>query len=134
MPEFLCFLGLEQAFELANRIMKHSENTAYYNQELCYDTTFNIGEFFISTLLIRNIEMGEEPYFPVAFFIHDRKKTETHQYFFKKIKKLLQINLNIPFITDREMAIEAGLKEYLALHANRLFCSNHIVKKCRTFF
>lgn len=127
-PEFVCVLGLRQAFQLANRLMSHSSLVSNHNQEICYDTTFNIGDFFISTLLMRNVEIAEEPYFPIAFFIHDRKRTEDHEFFFKTISTLLIVNDNIPFISDREQAIDAGLKAFPELYKNRLFCSNHLVK------
>ena len=55
------------------------------NQVVTYDTTFNLCEFYVSTLVMKNTELlndsKKEPLFPVAYFIHNWKSTETHQVF-----------------------------------------------------
>jgi len=38
-----------------------------------YDTTFNVGEYYLSTLVVKLPIFEEEPSFPVAFGLDERK-------------------------------------------------------------
>ena len=104
-PDLQIFCGLDEAFDLANRVFKRSEKSVHFNQLLSYDTTFNIGEHYISILLAQNFEVQGDKMFPVAYFIHERKRCEDHRAFFDFVFKKLQINDHIPIVTDRERAI-----------------------------
>ena len=39
---------------------------------LHYDTVFNMGDFYLSTLVFRHIMFKKSPVIPVAFIIHSR--------------------------------------------------------------
>lgn len=42
-------------------------------QMFAYDTTFNLGDFYISTFVMRNTILEMNPIFPVAFMNYKRK-------------------------------------------------------------
>ena len=45
---------------------------------LSYDTTFQLGNFYISPLLFRHTIFSNKPTILAIFMLHERKKTETH--------------------------------------------------------
>lgn len=49
---------------------------------LSYDTTFNLGNVYVSVLMAQSGALGEKPCFPIAFLVHDRKFEDTHKIFF----------------------------------------------------
>ena len=46
--------------------------------------TFNCGDFFVSTLLYRQIEFIEKPIISLLIMIHDSKQQAVHEVFFQK--------------------------------------------------
>ena len=130
-PDLQVFAGLNQAFKIANRIFHHSSKTSIHKQLICYDTTFNVGNYYLSTILIKNVELGDEPMFPVAFFIHDRKKMDDHRAFLKFVFNRLQVNQNIPVVTDRERAITNVFLEMPETKNNHFCCFNHIISDAK---
>lgn len=46
-----------------------------------YDTTFKLGDLYVSPLVLRNIIFENSPIMPVAFLIHGRKKEKVHARF-----------------------------------------------------
>ena len=56
------------------------------DQLLSYDTTFQLGDFYISTLVFRHTAFVEKPCIPAMFLLHERKLTTTHAHFFQELK------------------------------------------------
>ena len=52
---------------------------------LSYETTFNVGDFFVSVLVFRHVLFKNGVTIPAAFLIHDRKNQSTHDEFFRII-------------------------------------------------
>ncbi len=50
-----------------------------------YDTTFDLGDCYVSILVVRFVEFTNSPIIPVMFMIHEKKTKEAHQLFFQKI-------------------------------------------------
>jgi hypothetical protein len=50
-----------------------------------YDTTFNIGDFYMSVFLLRHGLLEQEPAVPLFYLFHDRKFEENHLALFKVI-------------------------------------------------
>jgi hypothetical protein len=125
-PDLMIFVGIDQAFDLANRCFSHSRTQNSNKQLLTYDTTFNIGGYYMSTLGSINPELKETPFYPICFMIHDRKLTETHQMFLEWAFNKLSINGNIPIVTDREDAIRKFFKNNKLLDSLHVFCHRHI--------
>ena len=69
---------------------------------LHYDTVFNMGDFYLSTLVFRNAIFKKDPITPVAFFIHSRRFQEDHMLFMKTIGKSLPLlaSKKILMVTD----------------------------------
>ena len=58
---------------------------------LHYDTVFNMGDFYLSTLVFRQSMFANCPITPVAFFIHSCRFQEDHMQFVKVIRKSLPL-------------------------------------------
>ena len=48
---------------------------------LGYDTTFKLGDIYVSVLVFRHAMFNDSPVIPVAFLIHDRKFQKVHEVF-----------------------------------------------------
>lgn len=87
-PDLLCIIGLQEILEEADRVLSLKSNS----QLLSYDTTFRLGDFYVSPFLIRHTFFNERPCIPAMFLIHERKFTETHEEMFRECIK------RIPFL------------------------------------
>ena len=72
--------GLDVILNEANKVLQLKDA----GQLLSYDTTFQIGDFYVSTLLFRHLIFEECPCIPALFVIHERKFSEIHQELFKQ--------------------------------------------------
>lgn len=86
---------------------------------------FNIGEFYASILLIKNIMIEKDPIFPLFMMIHESKKFKNHNEFFFLIDNILKFTEyeNVIIITDRESSIIRAIN---FIKLNHFFCTNHI--------
>jgi len=98
--------------------------------QLTYDTTFNLGDFYLSVLLFRETDFEGEPVIPLAYFLHERKLNATHTNFFRHMKSLLpelETTSNVYIVTDSEAAIVSALKlEFPNLKS--FLCWNHTIQ------
>lgn len=103
---------------------------------LSYDTTFDLGEFYLSVLTFRSTEFYEKPILPLMYMIHERKNQEAHNMFFDKLSELVP-ELCEPgqqrtyMVTDEEAAIVNAIKTYLP-HLNRYRCWIHTWRNIKT--
>ena len=80
-------------------------------QMLTYDTTFKLGDFYLSALIFKETEFSDTFLVPVAYVLHDRKLDEVHQLFFKMITQILpelvitKETNKFFFVIDQEVAI-----------------------------
>ena len=90
---------------------------------LHYDTVFNMGDFYLSTLVCRNSIFQKDPITPVAFFIHSRRLKEDHLLFMKSLRHSLPLlaSKRLLIVTDREFDFSGVFP--LCLNA---FCWNHL--------
>ena len=51
-------------------------------QCISYDTTYKLGDFYVSFLVFRETEFFEMPCIPAIYLIHERRIDETHDFFF----------------------------------------------------
>ena len=56
---------------------------------LHYDTVFNVGDFYLSTLLFCHSMFKRHPIVPVGFFIHSRRFHEDHKRFLEMVRQTL---------------------------------------------
>ena len=90
---------------------------------LHYDTLFNMGDYYLSTLSYRQGLFIGEPIVPAAFFVHSRRFKSDHLDFIKSFTTMLPsiLTKRINIITDREFQFDGTFPI-----ANHLFCWNHI--------
>ena len=90
---------------------------------LHYDTVFNVGDYYLSTLTFNNSLFVGEPIIPCAYLVHSRRYHSDHKAFLSDIVdnvpglKTKEVNI----ITDREFKFADVFPI-----GNHLFCWNHI--------
>lgn len=95
---------------------------------LSYDTTFQLGDFFVSPLVFQDMRFNPPPTVPLAYLIHERKTKSVHEEFFRHVYKLLP-GLDgcerVFFVTDNEAAIVSSIRETFRCTSTFL-CWNHL--------
>ena len=85
---------------------------------LSYDTTFRLGDFYVSSLLFRHVLFNQSPVIPAAFMLHERKFQSTHEEFMKiinlKLPLLSKLKKPVLIVTDDETGICTAIDRYLA--------------------
>ena len=127
-PDLEAVFGMAEVVEGLERELQLSEP----GQLLSYDTTFQLGNFYLSILLYKSMIFQEEPCIPALFLMHERKFTSTHATFFSELKKVVPSiqRSRIPIVTDRERAITSAINCVLPEIPN-LSCWNHIFQDVR---
>jgi len=101
--------------------------------QLSYDTTFNLGDFYISILLFRYTIFQESPVVPLAYMIHERKYTSTHTAFFQYLQSIcpeIDSAQKVIMITDSETAIRQGILNAFP-NLKVFLCWNHLFQNCK---
>nr|XP_047145208.1 uncharacterized protein LOC105850804 isoform X2 [Hydra vulgaris] len=105
---------------------------------LHYDTTFNLGNYYLSCLAYRHVcletkwnkYLYSSPTVPFAFFIHEKRLAQNHKYFFQTIKEnVCGKNFNKSrklFISDREF----DCSHYFD-NTKSLVCWNHLLQNVK---
>jgi hypothetical protein len=84
IPNFVVVLMTENMAELFTNINHLPELVLHY------DTTFNIGHFYLSILIFKHPLFESKPVIPLAYLMHHTKKYEFHKTFFETV--LLRCN------------------------------------------
>ena len=83
-PDLVMVVANKKSLVDFNQLLElHKESTIC----LHYDNTFEIGNFYVSPLLYRNILFEKDPVIPLAFLVHERKYQRHHQAFFAAINE-----------------------------------------------
>lgn len=99
LPDFIVIL--------ISKEMSHKFTS--FSREMCtlyYDTTFNLGDFYVSPLTYQTCVLQNNVIIPLAYLIHHTKKKETHKSFFKFLRYYCPSIIGKPIVTDREKAIQ----------------------------
>ena len=101
-------------------------------QLLSYDTTFLLGDFYVSPLVFRHTIFRENPCIPVMFLLHERKFKETHQEMFRECLKYIPSlkKTRCPLVTDKEQAIVDAVNSVLP-EISLVHCWNHLFRDIR---
>jgi len=117
-PDLIVCLGLTQLLQFA------SANT---DAVLSYDTTFCLGDFYLSFLVLSCSFFVERPVMPVAFVLHERKFDTVHHVFFQHFLTKCTHMKNACVVTDGEAgivkAVQAVMPEW-----KLATCWNHIIR------
>ena len=98
---------------------------------LYYDTTFNMGDFYVSALLYRHTVFISAPVMPLLLLVHERRTTDSHEILFRWLQKLTGIQAAV-FVVDRELAITNAIKNILP-QAAIVYCWNHVIGDVRAW-
>ncbi len=130
-PDLVVVCGVKRFLIESNRLLAlHS--TLPNAQLLSYDTTFQLGDFYVSPLLFRNTLFKKSPVMPVMFLVHERKLADTHKEMMAIVARELPYlasacSCPVPIVTDDEkgffQAIDCNLH-----NTRRLLCWNHAIK------
>ena len=105
-PDLLIICGLDKIVEDLNMLLKVDSDQP---QLLSYDTTFQLGDFFVSPLLYRHVIFTKSPVIPALFLIHERKFQDVHEQFMCQVSQLLPHLVKgknaVPLVTDEEAGI-----------------------------
>ena len=117
-------------------VKRFCANTTNQFSILSIDTTFNIGDFYLTPttyrhLLLEDRRTGKPPLLLGPTLIHTRKNSDTFNYFGATLAGLDNETKNIRFVgSDREDAVEKGMSPYLPL-ATWLACKRHVEDDCK---
>ena len=129
--KIVTYPDLEVVFGL-REVVSELENMlalADTGQLLSYDTTFNLGDFYLSCLIFHHTAFTKNPCIPCLYFLHERKFTATHKIFFDELKRNIP-SLNagsVTIVTDQEKAIVNAISSELP-QVNVVHCWNHILQ------
>ena len=104
------------------------------SQLLSYDTTFQLGDFYVSTLLFRNTFFTSCPVMPAFFLIHERKFKSVHSEFMKTVGDMVPTLCigpgKVPLVSDCEEGICQAVDIHLP-NVVRLRCWNHVLNAAK---
>ena len=125
-PDLVCICGQKAMLDELDRAILLKSPTP---QLLSYDTTFQLGDFYLSTLSFRHTLFKEAPVIPAAFMIHERKFQSAHTEFLAVCTKLARSLAKAahPLVTDEEKGIVNAVTSNLPAVC-RLRCWNHLLR------
>ena len=128
-PDLACVVGIEDLLQELNNALASKNQTV-----LQYDTTFNLGDYYVSPLIFRHNIYDQNPSIPVAFLIHDRKYQDVHEMFFRTLKDKIPNLKRKDFVAvvDREIGISRAFQNIFP-HSKIVHCWNHIKRDIRTW-
>ncbi|CAF1560154.1 unnamed protein product, partial [Didymodactylos carnosus] len=91
---------------------------------LYYDTTFEIGDYYVSILTYSHRLFVEQPIIPLCILIHDTKEQTAHDELAKILKKHKSIEQKCLLITDGEFALQNAFTDIFP-SLKLLRCHNH---------
>ena len=130
-PDLVVICGLRVMLAETNRLLKLGSSA----QLMSYDTTFKLGDFYVSPVVFRNVNFKKSPVMPAMFMLHERKLRSTHNELMTCIARELPCLVSgtyvVPMVTDEEKGFEA-IDQYLP-KIRRFFCWNHIINSVKTW-
>lgn len=99
-PDLVLICGMQT---MAQELDKFLQSQMSSPQLFSYDTTFQVGDFYLSPLLFRHTAFASVPVLPVAFLIHERKFQSAYEEVMKHISvsiPSLSKSKAIPIVTD----------------------------------
>lgn len=122
-PDLVVLFGLPEFFVLL-------DSCASDMVLLSYDTTFNLGDFYVTTLVVQLGSFNEKPIIPVAFMLHERKFQKLHEEFCASIFRHLSRTVTsqqLHVCTDGESGCANAIQQ--SFPAWVVFtCWNHVIR------
>ncbi|XP_044182200.1 uncharacterized protein LOC122963007 [Acropora millepora] len=128
-PDMVIVCGLKQVLEEMELVL----GDGGIDQLLSYDTTFTMGDFYVSILIFRHTFFLKNPCIPALFLIHERKYEECHRKLFHILDKLVKFprGEKIACVTDGERGIVNSVQSLPQLVDVR--CWNHVFNDVKGF-
>lgn len=131
-PDLIVVCGYKPMLKELNRVLQLHLTTS--QQLLSYDTTFQLGDFYVSTLLFRNVLFTKSPVMPAMFLIHERKLHSTHlemmQVVASQLPNLVNGKVKVPMVTDDEKGFIHAVDRTL-FNVQRFYCWNHVINAAK---
>ncbi|CAG2237568.1 unnamed protein product [Mytilus edulis] len=123
-PDLVAVVSLPEIITQFNQLLDVKSDEQLY---LSYDTTFNLGDCYVSAIVFKHILFKETPLIPLAFVIHDRKFGSVHETLFNFLKFAVPkiSKKEFPIVVDREAGIRKAIKNILP-DCPILTCWNHL--------
>ena len=122
-PDLLVICGLKSILSELNRIISAGTTSPVL---LSYDTTFKLGDFYVSPLLFRHVLFEQNP---AAFVIHERKFKSVHKEFMEfvshQLPALSKGKVSVPIVSDDEAGLCYAIDNCLP-GVSRIQCWNHL--------
>ena len=128
-PDLVCVVGQKALLNEFDRVLLLRSPSP---QLISYDTTFQLGDFYLSSLCFSHTLFQNSPVIPALFLSHERKFQDHHSEFFTICKKLVPSleSTKYPFVTDEERSIVNSISNVLP-NVPQLRCWNHIFRDIR---
>ena len=128
-PERQIVLASENMLEKVRRQLMRPDipDSPFY-----YDCTYNNGDELMSLLVTKMMEYFEAPALIVMAYLHARRTTDTHRYFWKKVHEYLpelKSSKNAFLVTDEEEAIVNATENEMSIPYYR--CVVHVWKNAK---
>ncbi len=128
-PDLIVICGFQELMKEVNKLLQLGST----GQLLSYDTTFKLGDFYVSTFLFRNLLFKSSPVMPALIMLHERKLSSTHSEMARFVASELPCLANgknkIPLVTDDEKGFEIFDNFLPKIH--HLLCWNHLLKNVK---
>lgn len=108
-PDLLCVCGHKGVLDELDKVLLLSSPSS---QLISYDTTFQLGDFYVSVFAFRHTLFIESPVIPAAFLVHERKFQQCHEQLFEEIFKHVRTlkQTKHPLVTDEEKGIVNAIR------------------------
>ncbi len=93
---------------------------------LSYDTTFCLGDFYVSALIVKLNTFDEKPIVPIGFVVHERKFESVHRRFFNHLLYKMSHNRRYVIVTDGEQGVVSAIVNVMS-DWTLASCYNHIL-------
>ena len=128
-PDLVVVCVLRVMLAETNRVLKLGSSSHL----MSYDTTFKLGDFYVSPLVFRNAIFKKSPVMPAIFMLHERKLKSTHNELMSSTARELPCLVSgknmVPKVTNEEKGFEA-IEQHLP-KIRRFFCWNHIINSAK---
>ena len=112
------------------KIMTEMENVLCFGsseQLLSYDPTFQLGDFYVSSLIFKHIIFKETLCLPALFLIHERKFQKHHEEIFQFIRDNIKFSKrSVALVTDGEQGMISAMN--MLPSAVDIRCWNHVLQ------
>ena len=130
-PDLVVICGLKSIlFKVDGIIMVKFQHPVL----LSYNTTFKLGDFYLSPILFKHVLFVNAPVMPSTFLVHERKFQGVHEEFMRfvsvMIPSLSKLKEPIPIVTDSEVGICQAIDKCLP-GVYRLQCWNHLINSVK---